>query len=794
MGVFSRLTGKSRKPTAVQNNRIVRASVRRGEELIRHYAALDPERAKMLLLAGQGEFYSTADKIATVASACPLRLFRAVGGATGAKRRRKSLVSTKAAEYEDIGEVEEERNHPALDFIRKPNPYMTGNEFDRYRFLSMLVAGDCFMYVDKPEGGVPAWGMGLSPAYVRIVPSKERLVDHYLYGRESDGVPTLTPDEVVRWKYAPTLDETWEAAPPAMAIWRDLQTLIYGSSAELVRWEEGSHPGLVISLDPSVTQTQADQIDAEFDKYRGAENAGRDMIIQGGVGVDFADHSPDKVMFAEGMRFIHETIWRRLNVPEAIAKMNDANLASASAGYHQFTKMCIEPLLTKDADVLNEQLLPMFGDDGLFFAYDSPVPQDDQLLIQRSTLIGKGISLNEWRAEAGYDPSEDRDADDPMIEVASALPGFLSSRAPVALPSGEGDDSEDGIQDETPAAGQDMQSLALNGAQIAELQNMAQQVALGQLPPNAARELMLAAFPSIDPARVDKIIGAMSGFVPRPGPEDADALQARSARRIAKASLSEPSATCCEGHATKDIDPDNPQIPDEQVRISESLARRVDRWYRSQLVPSLATAGTDYSVPDSLVQSLAEAMEPDFRRLWDAGVDVAAGELGGDTRIPDEAANAFMQGYLNDLSTGILRTDAERVRGALQPGIESGASIRTMRDAIVEEYDGNISRSRAETIARTESQYVVNEAGRRQAKESGFTHKSWLVAPGNCPLCARLVQDRGGKIPTDEPFYKAGTTVVGTDGRTFTTNRDVLAPPLHPRCRCTVLYHEEGDQ
>ena len=65
----------------------------------------------------------------------------------------------------------------------------------------------------------------------------------------------------------------------------------------------------------------------------------------------------------------------------------------------------------------------------------------------------------------------------------------------------------------------------------------------------------------------------------------------------------------------------------------------------------------------------------------------------------------------------------------------------------------------------------------------------------NCPFCAKM---DGKKLTLVEPFARVGDTVPGGDGEDAPTFKvdymDVMAPPLHPHCRCTVLpWHPDWD-
>jgi hypothetical protein len=68
--------------------------------------------------------------------------------------------------------------------------------------------------------------------------------------------------------------------------------------------------------------------------------------------------------------------------------------------------------------------------------------------------------------------------------------------------------------DAAAAAGADVQQTALNGAQVASLQEIVTAVATGQMPPDTARALIAAAFPLLSADQVGAMIGPLSGFTP----------------------------------------------------------------------------------------------------------------------------------------------------------------------------------------------------------------------------------------------------------------------------------------
>jgi hypothetical protein len=170
------------------------------------------------------------------------------------------------------------------------------------------------------------------------------------------------------------------------------------------------------------------------------------------------------------------------------------------------------------------------------------------LLAEVSDLFGDGVVGGdgvtysvEFRAEADYEEPEARDrrlqgaVDSGWISPAAAAvrAGYYASVADAvgaglsgqvrgaSMPSSAIDDAVRGIVARTPEPAADGSVLpdvaavadtALNGAQVASLLEIVDRVASKGLPPEAARALIVAGFPMIDGAIVDRIIGSLRGF------------------------------------------------------------------------------------------------------------------------------------------------------------------------------------------------------------------------------------------------------------------------------------------
>lgn len=143
---------------------------------------------------------------------------------------------------------------------------------------------------------------------------------------------------------------------------------------------------------------------------------------------------------------------------------------------------------------------------------------------------------------------------------------------------------------------------------------------------------------------------------------------------------------------------------------------------------------------------------------------------------------------------------------AMRQVVEGRASRSTLRragmrlpdtrrgvDHAVSRYSSRLLRDRAETIARTEVMRAANrglqeswaEAARRGLMDVNVVRREWVVTYDDrtCEACAPM----GGQVVGfDAPFVSSLRRVGGEDVPVPVPTTTVT-PPLHPRCRCTMI-------
>lgn len=145
------------------------------------------------------------------------------------------------------------------------------------------------------------------------------------------------------------------------------------------------------------------------------------------------------------------------------------------------------------------------------------------------------------------------------------------------------------------------------------------------------------------------------------------------------------------------------------------------------------------------------------------------------------ATNAKRAGW------AITNTVYERLRKQLLEAVADGESIPKIRERVKEVF-GDISKHRSELIARTETLKASNRGLVEGMKQSGVVEgKQWLATMDarTCPECEEM---DGATMPLDEPFFKEGEEHTFDTGKTMVFDyEEIVHPPLHPDCRCTLL-------
>lgn len=254
--------------------------------------------------------------------------------------------------------------------------------------------------------------------------------------------------------------------------------------------------------------------------------------------------------------------------------------------------------------------------------------------------------------------------------------------------------------------------------------------------------------------------------------------------------------------------------------IEAAIRGVVEEWARAALISSIGEMSTadSFTIPDLNKNELRELLRESISEAFRAGAAVELGSptapllpaggtgtgftpgAGQVTALSSQAAQDYINQYNYELVNGITDTMVEQMRTEMRAAMEEGNTLQEIQQRLADKVD-DVSMTRAEVIARTETARAMQHGQVQQAKELGWAAKTWDVSVNPCGLCEAAADEfEGVDVPIDSTFYNIGDVVTGTDGKVYTIKYPVfVASELHPNCMCRtkrirVVEAEDEDE
>ena len=348
------------------------------------------------------------------------------------------------------GEVEIETG-PLNKLLNRPNVMTSGEAFIQALVSDMMLGGECF--IERVDlAGKPRELWRHQPGRVSVVPGPAGLPQAYeinISGSKRRIDVDLTRDklQLLHIKdYHPTDD--WRGMssidPAAFAI--DMHT---GG----LRWNNallanGAQPSGALIYAPKEGSEKLDddqwaRLRTELNEsFSGAKNAGKPLLLDGGLDWKEMGFSPKDMNFEEGMNVAARLIALAFGVPPLILSIpGDNTFANYTEANKAFYRQSVLPMLGHICKELSWWLGPSFGtditiepdtDDLEIFA-DERAAQWDR--IEKST----SMTINEKRAAQGLEPVAGGD----VILISSSMIPLESAGAQLGDGEGADDTGED---------------------------------------------------------------------------------------------------------------------------------------------------------------------------------------------------------------------------------------------------------------------------------------------------------------------------------------------------------------
>jgi HK97 family phage portal protein len=317
------------------------------------------------------------------------------------------------------GDIEQD-SHPLLSLLVAPNGCESGTALFERWYAYLECAGNSYLQAVGVDGAVRALYV-LRPDRVSVVQDNTGWPVAYDY--TVNGATTRLSREmsgflpVLQGKLFHPLNDCYGLSPiEAAASAIDIHNAGAGWTKSLLDNSARPSGALVYKGPdgaPGLSEEQFGRLKRELeDAYQGANNAGRPMVLEGGLDWRAMSYTPADMDFSNLRNAAAREIALAFGLPPMLlgipgdntyANYREANLA--------FWRQTVLPLVARTAQDLTRWLAPRFGE-GLRLGYDADAVE--ALAIERESVWDKlntasFLTLNERRIAAGYSPVENGD-------------------------------------------------------------------------------------------------------------------------------------------------------------------------------------------------------------------------------------------------------------------------------------------------------------------------------------------------------------------------------------------------
>jgi HK97 family phage portal protein len=305
--------------------------------------------------------------------------------------------------YVDGKDVSE---HPLLALLHRPNAMQTGREFLESLFAHVMVAGNAYAELVNLQEQ-PRELYVLRPDRMQVVPSGAGWPEAYEYSVNGQSV-RLGREHVLHVRLFNPVDDHYGLSPLEAAA-RSIDTHNAASAWNKAMLDNAARPSgalVFAGSDQSLTAEQFERLKAELQNtYQGAANAGRPMILEGGLDWKEMGFSPKDMEFIEAKNMAAREIALAFGVPPMLLGIpGDNTFANYAEANRNFWRQTVVPLANRVADGL-AQLLQPFESGTIRLVPD--LDQVEALAPDRDALWKRVndasfLSVDEKRAAVGY--------------------------------------------------------------------------------------------------------------------------------------------------------------------------------------------------------------------------------------------------------------------------------------------------------------------------------------------------------------------------------------------------------
>ena len=292
-------------------------------------------------------------------------------------------------------------NHPLLSLLTRPNPDMSFSELCYNTSSNLHLHGNAYWHI-LSSSNAPKEIMFLPTSQVtpQIVSSR---ITNYKYNNGKSQVE-LSTNSVLHFKL-PNPDDPLLGQSPLSALENTLASERQASASHLATFRNQGTPSAIIQVGTNLSPTQQRDLRSDFDqKFTGALNQGKIVILDEEVNYHPISVSPKDLDFLDTRKFNHQTIMSIFRVPESLLGVSSTvNRSTAEALYYTFSKYVIAPIMRRIVEQIDLKLLTRYDNSEQYvLKFKSPIPPDkDQQITTLKEATNNWQTINESREQQG---------------------------------------------------------------------------------------------------------------------------------------------------------------------------------------------------------------------------------------------------------------------------------------------------------------------------------------------------------------------------------------------------------
>lgn len=258
--------------------------------------------------------------------------------------------------------------HPLLTLLSRPNPREGGQRFLESVYGHLLVSGNAYVEAVGVDGS-PRELYALRPDRMRVVPGPDGWPAAYEYTVGGETVrfawqPGEAMPPILHLTLFHPADDHYGLSPmEAAAVALDIHNAAGAWNKALL--DNAARPsGALVVGGATLTDAQFDRLKGELEaNYQGAGNAGRPLLLEGGLDWKPLSLSPKDMDFVEAKAAAAREIALAFGVPPLLLGLpGDSTHANYAEANRAFYRQTVIPLVRRTAEALAQWLAPSFGE------------------------------------------------------------------------------------------------------------------------------------------------------------------------------------------------------------------------------------------------------------------------------------------------------------------------------------------------------------------------------------------------------------------------------------------------